>query len=104
MQPSPISSPTPSVPPAPPVASFSWNQTGDLTFDFTNASSGDTSWAWDFGDGTTSIAQNPVHVYGGSTPCGGTNSCPVTLIATGPGGSNSVTHTVDVSPLPTPTP
>lgn len=35
-----------------------------LTVAFTDASTGTpTGWAWDFGDGTTSNAQNPTHVY-----------------------------------------
>ncbi len=33
----------------------------DITF--TDASLGATSWSWDFGDGQTSTAQNPVHAY-----------------------------------------
>ena len=36
----------------------------DLTVTFTDASNGDpSSWAWDFGDGTTSTEQSPVHTY-----------------------------------------
>jgi PKD repeat protein len=35
-----------------------------LNVTFTDASTGDpTSWAWDFGDGGTSTAQNPAHTY-----------------------------------------
>jgi len=35
-----------------------------LVVTFTDLSSGDvTNWSWDFGDGTTSSAQNPSHVY-----------------------------------------
>jgi PKD repeat protein len=30
---------------------------------FTDYSVGAVSWLWDFGDGTTSTLQNPVHVY-----------------------------------------
>lgn len=30
---------------------------------FVNASSGATSWLWDFGDGTTSVLEHPVHSY-----------------------------------------
>jgi PKD repeat protein len=35
-----------------------------LTVQFTDKSTGSpTSWYWDFGDGTTSTLQNPVHSY-----------------------------------------
>jgi hypothetical protein len=34
-----------------------------LTINFTDTSLGATSWAWDFGDGTTSTLQNPSHTY-----------------------------------------
>ena len=50
----------------PPVAAFSGSPTsGDypLTVNFTDASTGATSWSWDFGDGGSSTAQNPSHTY-----------------------------------------
>ena len=34
-----------------------------LTMTFTDASTGATSWYWDFGDGNTSTEQNPTHTY-----------------------------------------
>jgi len=34
-----------------------------LVVSFTDTSVGATAWSWDFGDGTTSTAQNPVHSY-----------------------------------------
>lgn len=34
-----------------------------LTVNFTNQSTGSISWLWNFGDGTTSTAQHPVHVF-----------------------------------------
>jgi len=51
----------------PPVASFTYSVT-ELTVDLTDASSDSdgsiTYWYWNFGDGTTSTAQNPSHTYG----------------------------------------
>lgn len=46
-----------------PTAGFS-AQTSGLTAILTDNSSDDvTSWFWDFGDGVTSTAQNPIHTY-----------------------------------------
>ncbi|NQU49115.1 MAG: PKD domain-containing protein [Planctomycetes bacterium] len=51
----------------PPTAAFSGTPTSGtapLDVSFTDASTGSpTSWAWDFGDGTTSTQQNPSHTY-----------------------------------------
>lgn len=97
-KPTPKPTPGPTETPAPPVASFSWSQTGDVTFDFTNSSSGDSSASWDFGDGSSgSTASNPTHDF----PSSGDYT--VTLTVTGPGGTDTATHTVHVEPLPTPT-
>ncbi|HEV2951316.1 MAG TPA: PKD domain-containing protein, partial [Actinomycetota bacterium] len=58
------------VAPLPLAADFSASRTSGgapLAVDFTDTSAGEpTVWAWDFGDGTTSSAQNPSHTY--STP------------------------------------
>ncbi|TDN37128.1 hypothetical protein A8B98_05215 [Hymenobacter sp. UV11] len=51
---------------------------------FTDQSTGaPTSWRWDFGDGTTSTAQNPAHTYAG------TGTYQVTLTATNAIGSTT---------------
>jgi len=50
----------------PPVADFSGSPTSGevpLTVNFTDLSTGATSWDWDFGDTKTSTAQNPSHTY-----------------------------------------
>ncbi len=59
---------------------------------------GVTGWSWDFGDGKTSIEQNPVHTY--QSP--GTYS--VRLTVTGPGGTSSKrkTNYIQVTIPPTP--
>lgn len=50
-----------------PGAAFSFVANGS-TLTFSDASSAATSWAWDFGDGSTSTEQNPVHTYAGNGP------------------------------------
>ena len=67
--------------PTPPVANF----IASLTVKFTDTSTNSpTGWKWNFGDGSTSIEQNPVHVYNGE----GTYN--VTLVTTNAGGSSDV--------------
>jgi len=86
------------VPPAP-TADFLWSQPSALKIDFTDASTGTVSqWAWDFGDGASSSAQNPSHTYAAA----GTYS--VKLTATNAGGSTSKTRQVNVQAAPPPPP
>jgi PKD repeat protein len=77
--------------PQPPVASFSSNvKSGSmpLSVTFTDTSSRlPTSWYWDFGDGTNSNGQNPVHVY---TKAG---KYTVSLKASNAAGSNTAKKT-----------
>ena len=74
-----------------PVAQFSAATTtgaAPLTVAFTSTSTGTiSSYAWTFGDGTTSTVQNPSKVYSAA----GTYT--VSLTVTGPGGSNTQTRT-----------
>jgi PKD repeat protein len=59
---------------------------------FTSASTGSiTAYSWTFGDGGTSTAQNPSHVYASA----GTYT--VALTVTGPGGSNTISHVVSAT-------
>ena len=44
------------------TASFS-ESTNDLVVSFTDASTNNDTWSWDFGDGNTSTMQNPIHTY-----------------------------------------
>ena len=79
----------------PPVADFTFSCT-DLSCDFTDASTDSdgsiTDWEWDFGDGSSSTAQNPGHVFAAA----GTYS--VTLMVTDDqGDSDSITKDVSVS-------
>jgi PKD repeat protein len=75
----------------PPVAEFIGSPTSgaaSLTVNFTNQSTGSiTSHAWTFGDGGTSSAASPSHVYSA------VGTYTVTLTETGPGGSNTRTRT-----------
>ena len=77
------------VPAGAPVAGFTASATSGvapLAMNFTNTSTGSiASYAWTFGDGTSSTAQSPSHVYSAA----GVFS--VSLTVTGPGGSNTKT-------------
>lgn len=46
-----------------PVAAFSFVNAGNNTVNFTDQSTGATTWYWIFGDNTFSTAQNPSHPY-----------------------------------------
>ncbi|MEJ2720689.1 MAG: S8 family serine peptidase, partial [bacterium] len=89
--------------PTPPVAAFTGSPTSGiepLTVNFTDQSTGlPTSWSWTFGDGGTSVDQNPVHVYDNA----GTYT--VTLTATNAAGSDEEikTNYITVSPCLAPT-
>ena len=50
-----------------PVANFTFSS-DENTVSFTDASVNAVTYSWDFGDGTTSEEQNPVHTYPGSGP------------------------------------
>jgi PKD repeat protein len=74
----------------PPVVAFAGGPTNGfvpLTVSFTNLSSGATNYSWDFGDGNTSAATNPINIYANA----GVYS--VALKAIGPDGTNSFTGT-----------
>jgi len=80
-----------SLQPSVPTASFTGTPASGpspLTVQFTDTSAGlPTSWTWTFGDGATSTAQNPSHMYASA------GSFTVVLIASNSLGSNTVTQT-----------
>jgi len=82
---------TPQSPPAAPNAQFTGSPTSGnfpLTVNFTDQSTGSILIrSWSFGDGDTSLTQNPSHAY----QYAGVYS--VSLTVTGPGGSNTQTKT-----------
>jgi len=81
---------TEDVPPPPPTADFTGTPTSGtapLAVQFTDASTGATSWSWNFGDGGNSTAQNPSHTYTSE------GSYTVTLTATNVSGSDVDTKT-----------
>jgi PKD repeat protein len=77
-----------------PVASFTVDSTSGrtpFTATFTDTSTGSpTSWAWNFGDGTSSTERNPVHLYAQS------GTFTATLTATNAGGSSSSSQPITV--------
>jgi hypothetical protein len=74
-----------------PIANFEGNVTNGtapLTVQFNDLSTNSpTSWAWNFGDGNTSTARNPSHIYASA------GSYTVTLTATNAYGSDGETKT-----------
>jgi hypothetical protein len=80
---------------APPTPGFTWSPldpTVSEQIQFTDSSVGSPiSWAWSFGDGTTSSSQNPVHTYGTS------GDLEVTLGVTNVFGTTWITQTVTVT-------
>ena len=88
---SPLPALEPASEPAFPVANFSSNvTTGNppLSVQFTDLSENATEWNWNFGDGSSSIEQNPIHVY--STA----GNYTVTLTVNNEAGSDVVTKQV----------
>ncbi len=82
-----------SVPYSAPIANFTFsgdNNPAPCLVTFTNYSTNATSYSWNFGDGVTASAQNPQHTF----TAGGNYL--VQLTATGPGGINSSTKSVNI--------
>lgn len=80
-----------------PTASFTYTVNGmEVTFTFTGDNA--DSYSWDFGDGNTDDAQNPVHTYAAA----GTYT--VELTAENAGGTDTETQDVVIEPAPAPNP
>jgi len=78
---------------APCNADFTWVSNGNLAVQFTDISTGTIgSWAWEFGDGTTSSLQNPLHTF----PQEGYYDVTLTIGA-GTTCFDTITHTVYVT-------
>jgi PKD repeat protein len=88
-----VSNATPATPPV--VASFGWtpsNPSTGQTVSFNDASTGSpASWLWSFGDGTSSSAQNPTHVYNVA------GAYTVSLTASSATSSGSTSHMIIVA-------
>ncbi|HOY05706.1 MAG TPA: PKD domain-containing protein [Saprospiraceae bacterium] len=78
-----------------PAASFTW-LINNLNVQFTNTSSGGSSYSWDFGDGMTSDEFSPSHTYATG------NLYPVTLTVTNNCGSRTFTRSIQLEQGPTP--
>jgi gliding motility-associated-like protein len=76
----------------PPIARFGFqtNCTNRFQFNFLDSSIGATSWFWNFGDGTTSTQQNPIHFFPSY------NSYTVTLTVSNDTCSHSLTKIIKV--------
>jgi Zn-dependent metalloprotease len=73
---------------APPVASFTYLSYAGNHVNFTNTTTDGNEFLWDFGDGTTSTDENPVHIY--ASP--GTYT--VSLSVTNSCGNNSTSQSI----------
>ena len=88
--------------PTAPTAAFTASTTSGtapLTVSFNDTSTGNpTSWQWNFGDGQSSTARNPSHVFAN------TGGYTVTLTASNANGSSSASRQITVSDVPPPPP
>jgi PKD repeat protein len=80
----------PPIPGPKPTAGFTVSTTG-TTSTFTNTTQYGVTYAWDFGDGGTSTAQDPTHTYATAGPY------IVTMTATNPNGTAASSHRVFIS-------
>jgi PGF-pre-PGF domain-containing protein len=97
-----LQNPEPTIEPVLPVADFSSDVTSGnapLDVSFADKSTGTpTAWYWDFGDGTTSIDQSPVHTYSSA------GDYIVNLTVSNVNGTASKTGAINVLQNPEPSP
>lgn len=74
-----------------PTANFNYLSSGSNQITFVNNSANASTYNWDFGDGNTSLASNPTHIY----PAAG--SYTVTLTASDCGKQNTTVQTIVVN-------
>ena len=78
-----------------PVAAFTFSPLSPTTgqsVQFTDSSTNSpTSWSWNFGDGTTSTAKNPTHVYASA------GAYVVNLWASNSAGTGNTAHSITVN-------
>jgi PKD repeat protein len=78
-------------PGTPPEAAFAFEVSGKQVNFIDRSKGSPTSWFWNFGDGTNSSQQNPVHIYSLA------GQYTVTLTATNGGGSNTASDVVTIA-------
>jgi PKD repeat protein len=91
-----------------PITGFTSSANG-LTVNFTNSSSGATSYAWNFGDGGSSTIQNPSYTYttdgtytvtlSATNACGTVTSTQTVTVATAPSSGFTVSSNTGCAPL-----
>lgn len=81
-----------------PVAAFEFAINGKTVNFVDRSTNTPTAWLWQFGDGSTSTAQNPIHTYAAS------GNYTVTLTASNNGGSSSATNVVVIPTTNAPAP
>lgn len=80
----------PPIPGPSPVPSFNYETSG-RTISITNTTVNGETYSWDFGDGSTSTAENPVYTYAAD------GIFVITLTATNPNGSSTISQQVFIS-------
>lgn len=79
-----------------PVTNFNWGRPGEYTYAFVDQTINyPTIWQWEFGDGSTSTEQDPVHTYAGY------GVYQVNLTTSNRAGSSATSKELNISLMPT---